>query len=263
MEDTREIYWTVGHGVTLPMYLFAALAFGIFGCGFHKLLQFYHLGKPLNRLDQLPKRVALLLRGALTQSKVLRVLEPGSLHALFFWGFGLLFVGTLLVMAQADFTDPLLGVRFLRGTFYKFYSVVLDGAGLLAALMLDGLLVRRFFVKPEGLETILDDYLVHALLFAIILTGFLVEAVRMAATEIGINPDLAQFSPVGLAIGSFFSGDSAPSGNLVHTVSKQVLWDCTTCRACQETCPADIEHVNNYASFYNRNRSIARSFIMK
>ena len=265
-------------------------------------------------------------------------------------------------MAQADFTDPFFGVRFLKGPFYLFYSSVLDAAGLVAALMLGGLLVRRFFVKPEGLETIRDDYLVHALLFAIIITGFFVEAVRMAATEIGVNPDLASYSPVGLALGSFFAGASAatlsqthkvlwwvhfflavgfiaaipytklrhlfttpanylfadlrakgsidtinledeaaeqfgaskvtdltwkdlfdadactsckrcqdrcpayatgkplspmkvvhqigdqvqadPGGNLVQLVTEQVLWDCTTCRACQEICPADIEHVN-------------------
>jgi Fe-S oxidoreductase/nitrate reductase gamma subunit len=362
MEATREIYWNVGHGVVLPMYFFAALAFAIFGYGCFQRFQLYRLGKPLNRLDQLPRRISLLLRGVLTQSKVLRVLEPGSLHALFFWGFGLLFIGTLLVMAQADFSDPLFGVRFLKGTFYKIYSAVLDGAGLVAALMLGGLLVRRFFVKPEGLETIRDDYLIHALLFAIIITGFLVEAVRMAGTEIGINPDLANFSPVGLAIGGFFAGESAaslsrthkvlwwvhfflaigfiaaipftklrhifstssnyfladlrrkgsigtinledeaaeqfgaakvtdlswkdvfdadactsckrcqdrcpawatekplspmkvvhqigdlaqadPAGNLVRLVTEEVLWACTTCRACQEICPADIEHVN-------------------
>jgi Fe-S oxidoreductase/nitrate reductase gamma subunit len=362
MEATREIYWNVGHGVALPMYFFTALAFAIFGYGFYRRLPKYRLGNPLQRLDQLPRRCLLVLRGVLTQSEVLRVLEPGCLHALFFWGFGLLFIGTLLVMAQADFTDPLLNIRFLKGTCYLFYSAALDAAGLLAALMLGGLLVRRFLVKPEGLETIRDDYVVHALLFAIIITGFLIEGVRMAATEIGINPDLARFSPVGLAVGSFFSGASAsslsrthkilwwvhfflaigfiaaipftklrhifttaanyflvdlhpkgsigtinledetaeqfgaakvtdlswkdifdadactsckrcqdrcpayltgkplspmkvihqigevaegdPAASLIQVVTEQVLWDCTTCRACQEICPADIEHVN-------------------
>jgi Fe-S oxidoreductase/nitrate reductase gamma subunit len=362
MEATREIYWNVGHGAVLPMYFFTALAFAVFGYGFYRRILLYRLGTPLNRLDQLPRRVWLLVRRALSQSRVLQVLEPGALHALFFWGFGLLFIGTLLIMAQADFSDPLLGIRFLKGTFYKAYSLVLDSAGLAAALMLGGLLVRRFFVKPEGLETIRDDYVVHALLFAIIVTGFVIEGVRMAATEIAVNPELANFSPVGLAVGGFFTGQSAaslsrthkvlwwvhfflaigfiaaipftklrhifttaanyllvdlrpkgsigtinledeaveqfgvskvtdlswkdifdadactsckrcqdrcpasqtkkplspmkvvhqigdqaladPAGNLIQLVTEDVLWDCTTCRACQEICPADIEHVN-------------------
>jgi len=362
MEASREIYWNVGHGVVLPMYFFAAVAFAVFGYGWYRSVLVYRLGTPLNRLDRLPRRVFLLLRGVFSQSKVLRVPEPGCLHALFFWGFGLLFIGTLLIMAQVDFSVPLFGVRFLKGTFYQIYSLVLDCAGLLAAAMLGGLLVRRFFVKPEGLETIGDDYLVHALLFAIIITGFLVQALRMAVTEIGPNPDLARFSPVGLLVGGLFTGVSAasltgahrvlwwvhfflaigfiaaipftklrhicttslnylfadlrakgsianldledeaaerfgasqvtdltwkdlfdadactsckrcqdrcpawttgkplspmqvvhqigdlarvdPAGNLVREVTDEVLWDCTTCRACQEICPADIEHVN-------------------
>jgi Fe-S oxidoreductase len=35
-----------------------------------------------------------------------------------------------------------------------------------------------------------------------------------------------------------------PEANLVETLSKDALWSCTTCRACQEICPAAIEHVN-------------------
>lgn len=194
MEATREIYWNVGHGVVIPMYLVTVVTFALFGYGFYRLLPVYRQGKPLDRLDQLPRRIWLFLRGGLTQGKVLRVPQPGTLHGLFFWGFGLLFIGTLLVMLQADFSDPLFQIRFLKGNFYKAYSLVLDAAGLIAIAMLLGLQVRRFFSKPEGLETIWDDYVIHALLIAILVTGFLVESVRMAATEIGKNPELAKFS---------------------------------------------------------------------
>ena len=35
-----------------------------------------------------------------------------------------------------------------------------------------------------------------------------------------------------------------PAANLPEAVEKDALWACTTCRACQEICPASIEHVN-------------------
>lgn len=35
----------------------------------------------------------------------------------------------------------------------------------------------------------------------------------------------------------------APSGDMVASVTPEVLWACTTCGACQEICPASIEHV--------------------
>jgi len=36
----------------------------------------------------------------------------------------------------------------------------------------------------------------------------------------------------------------ADETNLVEKISKDTVWSCTTCRACQEICPANIEHVN-------------------
>ena len=221
MEATREIYWNVGHGVILPMYFFAFIAIAVFLYGFYRRVATYKLGKMLYRLDRLPERIFLLLKNAFAQLQVLRVFGPGSLHALFFWGFCLLFIGTLLIMAQVDFTQPIFDLTFLKGTFYKLFSLVLDVAGLVALVMLGGLLVRRFFVKPEGLETILDDYVVHALLFAILLTGFVVEGLRIADTELMTNPGLTLFSPVGTFFGKiFFLGMTADALSRAHTI----LW---------------------------------------
>ncbi len=35
-----------------------------------------------------------------------------------------------------------------------------------------------------------------------------------------------------------------PEANLIEACDKDALWSCTTCRACQEICPASIEHVS-------------------
>jgi len=220
MEATREIYWNVGHGVVWVMYLTAFAAMGICAWGFWQRLQVYQLGKPLSRFDRIPERILMLIKNMLGQTKVLRVLAPGFLHSLFFWGFGLLFIGTLLIMAEADFTAPLLGIRFLTGSFYQGFSLVLDLAGFVVLLMLGGLLIRRFIVKPEGLETIRDDYVIHGILFTIIITGFLVEGVRMAATELLQNPDLAGFSPIGKLVGQLFIGLSGADLSQAH----KILW---------------------------------------
>ena len=220
MEFTREIYWNVGHGVVGPMYLFSFAALAVCVWGFCRRLPVYRLGKSLDRLDQLPRRIVGMARNVLAQARVVRGFGPGALHSLFFWGFGLLFIGTLLVMAQADFSQPVLGIVFLKGSFYKLFSLVLDLAGLAALLMLGGLLVRRFVVRPEGLATVRDDYVIHSLLVAIILTGFFAEGVRMAATEIGRNPELARFSPVGLLVGRLLAGMTPDTLALTH----KALW---------------------------------------
>jgi len=206
MEFTREIYWNVGHGFTTlaPMYGLLLVALVVLARGCLKRLKVYRLGKPLDRTDQRGERVKNLLDNVFLQTQVYRVPGPGTAHSLFFWSFFILAIGTALIVAQADFTDLFFGVKFLKGTFYKLFSITLDLAGLLAIAMLGGLLVRRYLLRPEGLITKPDDALMHGLLLAILITGFVIEGARMAVTEMGTP--LAPWSPVGLMTAHLLGG---------------------------------------------------------
>jgi nitrate reductase gamma subunit len=198
MEASREIYWNIGHGWTTlaPMYLLAMGAMAVLVYGFMQRLKIYRQGRPLDRTGQFGARLAEAIKAALLQGKVIRVRWPGLAHGVFFWGFALLFIGTLLIMGQADFTDLLFGIKFLKGTFYKLFSVTLDIAGLAAIVMMGAMAVRRFVFRPKGLETSADDAIIHGLLFIILVTGFVIEGARMAVTELGTP--LSYWSPVGL-----------------------------------------------------------------
>lgn len=362
MEFTREIYWNVGHGLTTlgPMYLLALAAFAVLVYGAVQHVRIYRLGRPLERTDEPLARLSMMARNMLLQTRVLRVPGPGLAHAVFFWGFLLLAIGTGLIVIQADFTDLLFDVVFLKGTPYKVFSIVLDIAGLATIVMLLGLFVRRWLVRPKGLETGRDDVIMHVLLLTILVTGFLIEGARMAVTEMGSG--LSYWSPVGMVVAmgldslgepavlalhkglwwfhlvlammfiaiipftkfrhilttsaNYFLADRGPVGKLstpdlededvesfgarqvthltwkdlfdadactlckrcqdrcpAHTTDKPLspmqvvnqigeiagtdpdadlidslgrdaIWSCTTCRACQDICPAGIEHVN-------------------
>ena len=218
MNSTREIYWNIGPGVIWLMYLLSFAALSVFAYGFYRRIAVYRRGKPLNRTDQLPRRIFLMLGKMLGQFRVIRRTRAGIFHAVFFWSFFLLFLGTLLIMAQADISQPLFKIVFLKGTFYKVFSLVLDLAGFTTFLTLSGLLLRRFCLKPKGLKTNGDDYVAHSFLFAIILTGFVVEGARIAATELQTNLELARFSPVGILVGRLFMDVSAPGLVLAHRV---------------------------------------------
>ncbi|MRR36687.1 electron transporter, partial [bacterium] len=84
MEVTREIYWNIGHGVVIPMYLLTFAAFGVLAWGFWKRLPVWRQGKPLDRFDRYDERVKRLVSMVLSQCKVARVKDGGVLHALFF-----------------------------------------------------------------------------------------------------------------------------------------------------------------------------------
>ncbi len=362
MEFTREIYWNVGHGAAtlVPMYVFFLVALYFCVKGFLERIKVYKQGLPLERTDDLGNRIIDMAKNVLFQTKVSRVGGPGLAHALFFWGFFLLIIGTTLIVIQADFTDLLFDIQFLKGPFYLLFSLILDIAGLVTIIMLGGLLVRRYVLKPEGLETKSDDAIMHGLMLTILITGFVIEGSRMAVTESGTS--LANWSPVGNLFAALLSGmgeaslrglhkgtwwfhlilvmgfiaiiprtkfrhilttssnyifsDRGPTGKLVNmdledddaesfgaseinqmtwkdifdgdactlckrcqdrcpayatqkplspmkvvnqlaevaftdpeanlqeTIGKDALWACTTCRACQDICPASIEHVN-------------------
>lgn len=220
MDATREIYWNVSHGLTTlgPMYLLAAVAIGVMVYGILQRVKIYKMGKPSDRTDDPGQRFAEMAKNILLQKKVLRVTGPGAGHAIFFWGFFLLFIGTGLIVIQADFTDLLFDVVFLKGTFYRIFSIVLDLAGLAAILMLLALFARRWIIRPEGLETGRDDYIMHGLLLVILLSGFLIEGARMAVTEMGSS--LAYWSPIGLLFAKGFTGLGEPATRAFH----QVLW---------------------------------------
>jgi len=360
-EFTREIYWNVGHGfmTLVPMYLLFIAAMVVLVRGFLERIRVYRLGQPVNRTDNWRARLADALRMVLLQIKVARVPRPGMWHAIFFWSFCLLFIGTTLIVLQADFTDLLFRYKFLKGWFYKLFSLVLDLAGLAAIVMLALLALRRYLNPPAGLDTKKDDAIMHILLMAIILSGFVIEGARMAVTEMdtvnkfwspvgyifallfsslgeggqltlhrvtwwlhllmamgffmiiphtkfrhiintSVNSFFADRGPKGKLVNldleqediekfgvtevadftwkDIFDGDactlcnrcqercpayntgkplspkkvvnqitdtafSTPDANLVELIGKDVLWSCTTCRACEEICPASIEHV--------------------
>ncbi|HEY5674268.1 MAG TPA: (Fe-S)-binding protein [Malonomonas sp.] len=215
MELTRELYWNVGHSVLIPMYLLVAAAFGVMIWGVRKRLTSYRLGQPLQRTDRRAERLSGVLRDVFLQARVMRVKGAGSAHGIFFFGFVLLTIGTTLVFIQADLLDPLFGVRFLTGNFYLFFSIVLDLAGLAAIAMLLGLAVRRYLLRPKDLPNVGDNALMLVLLLAILLTGFLLEGARMAATELGT--DLSWWSPVGLLFAQPFAGMAEASQRALHT----------------------------------------------
>ncbi len=219
MELTREIYWNVGHGAMtlVPMYLLTIVAIVVAVKAAMARIEVYKQGLPLNRTDNLGDRIKDMLAQILLQTKVIRVTIPGIFHGLFFWAFFILFIGTCLIVLQADFTDLLFDVKFLKGTFYLLFSLVLDLAGLVAIVMLAALFVRRYVIKPEGLETSRDHAVMHGLLMIILLTGFVIEGARMSVTEMGT--ELAPWSPVGYLFAKGFGAMGEGAARTIHKLS--------------------------------------------
>jgi Fe-S oxidoreductase len=193
----RDTFWNIPPLAQNALYLGAVVAVAVFVYGFYRHIGLWMAGGPERRVDHVPQRVKLVAKHALGQARTLSQAYPGIMHAIMFWGFLALFMGTVLATIDYDITLPLWGYKLLKGRFYLFYETVLDLFGLFFVIGLGMAVWRRFVIRPHRIDPTARFANVLALLFVINLSGFVMEACRLAVTQVWWAP----WSPVGWALG--------------------------------------------------------------
>ena len=193
----RDTFWNVPVWAQVALYVGAVVAGTVFVYGLAQRVRLWRGGRPEHRFDRIPERIALVLKHALGQARTLSQAYPGVMHAMVFWGFLALFMGTVLATIDYDITLPFFDYKLLRGPFYLAYEAVLDLFGLFFVLGLGMALWRRFVLRPDRIDPTARFAGLLALLLVINVTGFVMEACRLAA----VRPAWAPWSPVGWALG--------------------------------------------------------------
>src|SRR5213596_174154 len=193
----RDTFWNVPVWAQVALYVGAVVAVTVFVYGLAQRVRLWRGGRPEHRVDRIPERIALVLKHALGQARTLSQAYPGVMHAMVFWGFLALFMGTVLATIDYDITLPFFDYKLLRGPFYLAYEAVLDLFGLFFVLGLGMALWRRFVLRPDRIDPTARFAGLLALLLVINVTGFVMEACRLAA----VRPAWAPWSPVGWALG--------------------------------------------------------------
>src|SRR5437870_3343564 len=209
----RDTFWNVPVWAQIALYAGGVVALAIFAYGLWRRVQLWRSGGPENRLERIPERVKVVAKQALGQARTLSQAYPGVMHAIMFWGFLALFIGTVLATIDYDITLPLFGVKLLRGTFYLVYETVLDLFGLFFVIGLGMAVWRRFVVRPHRVDPTARFAGVLTLLLVINVTGFVMEACRIAA----VKPAWGPWSPVGWALGQLMLGAGMSDGALRAT----------------------------------------------
>jgi len=193
----RDTFWNVPAWAQVGLYVGGAIAVAIFAWGLWERARLWRRGRSEDRFDRIPERLGLVARHALGQARVLTQAYPGVMHAIMFWGFLALFMGTVLATIDWDITLPLFGVKLLKGGFYLFYETTLDVFGLFFVIGLGMAVWRRFVARPDRLDPTARFAAALALLFVINASGFVLEACRLAV----VRPAWGPWSPVGWALG--------------------------------------------------------------
>jgi Fe-S oxidoreductase/nitrate reductase gamma subunit len=211
-EPTRVVFWNIGwHWL---FYLLAALATAALIWSIYRHILRWKVGRPAGRANAWGKRIAdhvntiifeyILHRKFLGAERPFRKKEiyPGIMHFLMFSGFIVLFIATVLESINHYIYD------FLHGGFYLGYSVVSDSFGILAIIGIGMALFRRYVLKPDRLDSRGDDAVTLFLFLVVVLTGFAVEGLRIADTELAAHPTWAPWSPGGYVLALAFQGAS-------------------------------------------------------
>ncbi len=226
---TRILFQDFPAWATGLFYIIAASAIAVFIYGCYVLVRKYRHGTPLKLARPWSGAGGMIWAMLTHRTLKRRDTAAGSSHALIFFGFGLLFLGTLTITLEHDILEPLLGFKFWYGDFYLWFSLILDiaGAGFIVGLLY--MMYRRKWLALPKLDYARpdrspqdpdydrsdyrrEDWTFLWLLIAIAITGFLLEAARL----VWLQQDPAVWtyrwwSPVGSGVAVLFMGSGMSS----------------------------------------------------
>ncbi|MBC8074979.1 MAG: 4Fe-4S dicluster domain-containing protein [Chloroflexales bacterium] len=228
----REIYWNIpGRSGEIFLYVLAIGVLAFATRGVLRDIARWRRGRPIYRIDRLGARALELLQQVFGQKRVLRDRRAGLMHAMIFFGFLALFIGTDVIAIEEDFTVPFLGPdagKILVGSFYQSYELILDTLGLIFALGLSWAAWRRYRTRPERLDNRRTDAWVLGSLLFIGWGGFLIEGLRLANQQIAgvavYSQSWARLSYVGFTLATLFRGVGLGDGSAAGLLLHQALW---------------------------------------
>ena len=211
--EGREIFWNT-HSFEIVLYVFAVIAIVILVYGVYRRWQMWTaIGKAEaeNRNENKGERIKSLILNAGLQFKTFKDVYPGIIHGLIFFGFAVLLLG-----AAVDAIEGHIGIPGYHGPFYLWFSLVLDVFGIFVIIGCILAISRRYIQKIDRLDNTPDDWIALVWILLIIVTGFIVEGLRMAVT----NPAWAIWSPIGFLLANVFHGIDIETTKILH----KVMW---------------------------------------
>ena len=189
----REIFWQI-KSIWL-FYVLAVVSTGIFIYGIVAHIRLWKKVSSKSDISHTKYAVKKAILDALLGRRILQGdIQSGIMHLLIFWGFILLFIGTTLLAAH----DYL--VSFLKGRNYLIFSALMEIGGGLLFTGIAWAIIRRYIQRIPRLERRLEDALVPLWLLLVVISGFLLEGIRLAYQQ----PPWSEWSFIGHGIASFF-----------------------------------------------------------
>jgi Fe-S oxidoreductase/nitrate reductase gamma subunit len=216
--ETRPVFAGLSHAEIVLWYGLIAVSTAVFAWGCASLVLKYRAGRR-EPIAGVPGRIAATLAIVLSHRWIKRRDSlTGIGHALVFYGFSLLLIGTTVLGIETDVVRPIFHADFWTGAFYLGFKLVLDIAGIMLLSGLGLLAYNRWGRRPARLDYRRPDRpempaggptralyrngdraFVGSLAF-LALTGFLLEGLFLASSP----QPFADWSPVGWVLMKWF-----------------------------------------------------------
>jgi Fe-S oxidoreductase/nitrate reductase gamma subunit len=216
---TREIFGNISHGSQYAFYVLAAVACGVFAYGVRRRMRVWQRGQKTGQPFSWQQLTSRLLRDVIGQQRIWGRGAASLAHALLFFGFLTLFVGTTLI--AIEHLASLLAGRppnqpvFHKGWYFAVYELTMDAGG--TALIVGCAMFAWRRTRPGGsFARSAADWLILGLLAAIGVSGYFLEGLRILHTQTG----LPAVSPLGAVVAEIaqWAGTTPAEAGWLHLV---------------------------------------------
>src|SRR5439155_1360578 len=182
------------------------------------------------QLRPIGKRFWKFVWEVMLQAKVIRQRPlPGIAHAFVFWGFCVFALITLNHFATG------IGYPFLESRFGIVYTLFARAFGLIVAVSILGLFVRRFFARPRWLGELSPESGVIALLIFVPLIPH-TKHLHLVLSPAAVFLSRGGFSKIPPLAGDEDFG--LDTGKDLTRIAALQVYSCVECGRCTEHCPA-------------------------
>ncbi|NNC94171.1 MAG: 4Fe-4S dicluster domain-containing protein [Chitinophagales bacterium] len=194
---------------------------GFFAYTSWKILRVLKAAKPIDRFDNIGERLRITLLVAFGQSKILRKPIAGILHALVWWGFLVITIGTVeMIIDGLAGTDRSLAVL---GPVYNFITASGEVFAFIIILSVILFLARRYIIKPRRFKApeMKPMSKIDATVILFLIFFLMVSLILMNTGYLLSNSDYVGLFPVSKILALPFSSMSPDS---LHTLESVNWW---------------------------------------
>lgn len=196
-----------------------AITLGVFSFSAFKIYQLFKITKPAYPVRDFGKRIKRTIINAFLQERIFRNPIAGFLHAMVFWGFLLILVGSIEMVV-----DGIAGTDRVLASLGLVYDIIIGGGDVFAyiiALFIIVFIIRRTVLninRLHGKELQKKNH-IDALLALTMIFLLMITLAGMNIFYIAGHPSYEGVYPVSALIAPIFNGLSSDTVHLIHDIN--------------------------------------------